>query len=220
MAANAKKAEAQAAKDAAKAKEQEKKDAAAWAVGSNQRGASKAQAAADKQAEKMRKDAEKKALEAEEDAAASKVMKPKKKKKDKDDVSALLMAGLDGGKKKKKAVVVKKDVEKEKQTALRLAQEEAMRKKGVVLQGDDLMRANRNRDATEVSATGLDNALSMLGMEEKEKSKNLKVLFNEFSERETPKVRADNPGLKLSQVKERVFRAWEKSPDNPKNQQV
>ena len=93
-------------KDAQKAKEQEKKDAAAWAVGSNQRGASKAQAAADKQAEKMRRDAEKKALEAEEDAAASKVMKPKKKKKDKDDVSALLMAGLDGGKKKKKPVVV------------------------------------------------------------------------------------------------------------------
>ncbi len=219
MAANAKKAEAQAAKDAVKAKEQEKKDAAAWAVGSNQRGASKAQAAADKQAERMRRDAEKKALEAEEDAAASKVMKPKKKKKDKDDVSALLMAGLDGGKKKKKAAAPDaKNVEKEKQTALRLAQEEAMRKKGVVLQGDDLMRANRNRDATEDSATGLDNALNMLGVEEKEKSKNLKVLFNEFSERETPKVRADNPGLKLSQVKERVFRAWEKSPDNPKNQ--
>ena len=218
MAANAKKAQAQAVKDAVKAKEQEKKDAAAWAVGSNQRGASKAAAAADKQAEKMRKDAEKKALEAEEDAAASKVMKPKKKKKDKDDVSALLMAGLDGGKKKKKPAVVAKNVEKEKQTALRLAQEEAMRKKGVVLQDDSLMRANRNRDATEDSATGLDNALNMLGMEEKEKSKNLKVLFNEFSERETPKVRADNPGLKLSQVKERVFRAWEKSPDNPKNQ--
>ena len=220
MAANAKKAEAQAAKDAVKAKEQEKKDAAAWAVGSNQRGASKAQAAADKQAERMRRDAEKKALLAEEDAAASKVMKPKKKKKVKDDVSALLMAGLDGGKKKKKPVAVTKSAEKEKQTALRLAQEEAMRKKGVVLQDDSLMRANRNRDATEDSATGLDNALNMLGMEEKEKSKNLKVLFNEFSERETPKVRADNPGLKLSQVKERVFRAWEKSPDNPKNQQV
>ena len=91
--------------------------------------------------------------------------------------------------------------------------------KGVVLQNDDLLRANKNRQMEEEgSATGLDNALNMLGMEEKEKSKNLKVLFNEFSERETPKVRADNPGLKLSQVKERVFRAWEKSPDNPKNQ--
>ena len=37
MAANAKKAEAQAAKDAVKAKEQEKKDAAAWAVGASSR---------------------------------------------------------------------------------------------------------------------------------------------------------------------------------------
>ena len=132
-----------------------------------------------------------------------------------------MMAGLDGGKKKKTPVVATKSAEKEKLHALRLAQEEAMRKKGVVLQGDDLLRANRNRELEEEgSATGLDNALNMLGMEEKEKSKNLKVLFNEFSERETPKVRADNPGLKLSQVKERVFRAWEKSPDNPKNQTV
>ena len=72
-----------------------------------------------------------------------------------------------------------------------------MRKKGVVLQNDDLLRANKNRQMEEEgSATGLDNALNMLGMEEKEKSKNLKVLFNEFSERETPKISADNPGLK------------------------
>ena len=92
------------------------------------------------------------------------------------------MAGLDGGKKKKKPVVVTKSAEKEKlQTALRLAQEEAMREKGVVLQNDDLLRANKNRQMEEEgSATGLDNALNMLGMEEKEKSKNLKVLFNEF----------------------------------------
>ena len=125
----------------------------------------------------------------------------------------------DGGWDQATAVVV--DTKKEKQTALRLAQEEAMRKKGVVLQNDDLLRANRNRELEEEgSATGLDNALSMLAVEPLEKSKNLKVLFNEFSERETPKVRADNPGLKLSQVKERVFRAWEKSPENPKNQHV
>ena len=81
MAANAKKAEAQAQKDASKGQRAGKKDAAAWAVGSNQRGASKAQAAADKQAEKMRRDAEKKALEAEEDACGVEVMKPKKRKK-------------------------------------------------------------------------------------------------------------------------------------------
>ena len=205
-------------KTRSKAKEQEKKDAAAWAVGSNQRGASVNKRRPTSRPRRCVSDAEKKALEAEEDAAGVQGHEAQKKKKDKDDVSALLMAGLDGGKKKKKPVVVTKSAEKEKQTALRLAQEEAMRKKGVVLQGDDLLRANKNRQMEEEgSATGLDNALNMLGMEEKEKSKNLKVFFNEFSERETPKVRADNPGLK-SQVKERVFRAWEESPDNPKNQ--
>jgi len=102
-----------------------------------------------------------------------------------------------------------------------LAQEEAMRKKGVVLADDrDLLRQNRNRmDVADGGATGLDNALDLLSVDGGvEKSKNLKVLFNEFSERETPKVRKENPGLKLSQVKERVFRAWGKSPDNPKNQ--
>jgi len=222
IAANAKKAVAQAEKDAVKARAQEKDASAAWAVGSNQRGSSKAAAAADKQAEKMRRDAEKKALEAEEDAAASSMAKPKKKKKDKDDVSALLMAGLGGTKKKKKVSAPDaKAAEKERQSALCLAQEEAMRKKGVVLADDrDLLRQNRNRmDVADGGATGLDNALDLLSVDGGvEKSKNLKVLFNEFSERETPKVRKENPGLKLSQVKERVFRAWGKSPDNPKNQ--
>lgn len=223
IAANAKKAVAQAEKDAVKARAQEKDASAAWAVGSNQRGSSKAAAAADKQAEKMHRDAEKKALEAEEDAAASSIAKPKKKKKDKDDVSALLLAGLGGTKKKKKVSAPDaKAAEKERQSALRLAQEEAMRKKGVVLADDrDLLRQNRNRmDVADGGATGLDNALvDLLSVDGgAEKSKNLKALFNEFSKRETPKVRKENPGLKLSQVKERVFRAWGKSPDNPKNQ--
>ena len=48
-------------------------------------------------------------------------------------------------------------------------------------------------------------------------SKNIKVLFNAFSEKTTPQVRADNPGLKLSQVKERVRALWNKSPENPNN---
>ena len=66
----------------------------------------------------------------------------------------------------------------------------------------------------EGSATGLDNALNMLGMEEKEKSKNLKVLFC-CSRSGTPAV-GGQPGS-LSQVKERVFRAWgsRREPEEP-----
>ena len=81
------------------------------------------------------------------------------------------------------------------------------------------MRENRNRkNAEEVGATGLDDALSLLGVKEAPESKNVKVLFNAFSEKHTPIVRSENPGLKLSQVKDRVFQLWQKSPENPKNQ--
>ena len=32
-------------------------------------------------------------------------------------------------------------------------------------------------------------------------------------------MREENPGLKLSQIKERIFQAWQKSPENPMNQE-
>ena len=31
------------------------------------------------------------------------------------------------------------------------------------------------------------------------------------------RLKVDQPGLKLSQYKERVWQAWQKSPDNPMN---
>ncbi|KAH0475797.1 MAG: hypothetical protein KVP17_001164 [Porospora cf. gigantea B] len=33
-----------------------------------------------------------------------------------------------------------------------------------------------------------------------------------------PKVQAESPGLKLSQIKERVSKKWQKAPENPMNQ--
>ena len=39
-----------------------------------------------------------------------------------------------------------------------------------------------------------------------------------FEERELARLKEENPGLKLSQLKERVSKAWEKSPDNPDNE--
>ena len=42
---------------------------------------------------------------------------------------------------------------------------------------------------------------------------------SEFEEREIARLKDENPGLKLSQLKERAFNAWQKSPDNPKNQE-
>ena len=39
-----------------------------------------------------------------------------------------------------------------------------------------------------------------------------------FEEREMPGIKADYPGLKLSQYKEKIFNMWLKSPENPDNQ--
>lgn len=41
----------------------------------------------------------------------------------------------------------------------------------------------------------------------------------DIQEREIPRMREENPGLKLSQIKERIFQAWQKSPENPMNQE-
>ena len=41
---------------------------------------------------------------------------------------------------------------------------------------------------------------------------------SEYEEREIARLKDENPGLKLSQLKERVSKAWEKSPDNPDNE--
>eukprot|EP00966_Prymnesium_polylepis_P110917 2565816-Prymnesium_polylepis.2 len=43
--------------------------------------------------------------------------------------------------------------------------------------------------------------------------------FKKFEEAELARLKVDQPGLKLSQYKERVWQAWQKSPDNPMNQQ-
>jgi len=46
-----------------------------------------------------------------------------------------------------------------------------------------------------------------------------KAAFKAYEEREIPRMREENPGLKLSQIKERIFQAWQKSPENPLNQE-
>ena len=224
-AANAKKAKAQAEKDAVKAAANERAEAANWAVGSNSRGAAKAMKDAEKDAAKADKDAARRAALAEEEAETAGVKKPKKVKKKGADVSDLLMAGLKGAEKKKKAPAAA-GAKKDEAFALRAAQKAAADKvaasKGIVMDGDkDLMRSNDNRKSADdgAGASGMDNALSMLGVTDKvAESKNVKVLYNAFVEKTMPVLKEENPGLKLSQLKDRVFTLWQKSPENPKNQ--
>ncbi|KAJ8611039.1 hypothetical protein CTAYLR_007071 [Chrysophaeum taylorii] len=223
-AAMEKKAAVEAKKQAEKARQEEARTAAEWAVGSDTRGAARALSVAEKQAEKARLEYEKKKALEEDEASNAGVSKPKKTKKKGEDVSALLMAGLEGqeGKKKKKKDAAKA-TEPSAEASLRKAQqaqtEKVARSKGIVMQSDVLVaNTNRKDDEDESAATGIDEALSMLGVSNaKVESKNLKVLYAAFQEKTIAQLKEESPGLKLSQYKDRCFALWQKSPENPKN---
>jgi hypothetical protein len=91
-------------------------------------------------------------------------------------------------------------------------------------------------EAESFSATGIDNALDLLevvtakmdkaslgaqaGGLEKHPERRFKAAYEAFEERELPRARADHPGLRLQQYKELLFKQFQKSPENPFNQQT
>lgn len=188
------------------------------------RAAARAVADADKHAEKMRREMEKKKALEEDEASNAGVPKPKKKGKKGDDVSTLLMAGLNSKEAKKKTISNKKpdpaaEAARAKAKKAKEDAEQKARAKGIVMDQDHLLVENMNRQAEdEENATGIDGALSMLGVSQKVESKNLKVLYNAFEQKTIAQLREEQPGLKLSQYKDKCFALWAKSPENPKNQ--
>lgn len=78
------------------------------------------------------------------------------------------------------------------------------------------LEANTNRIEEVVDVSGIDAALSALDVGGEKKSK---MTYAEFEARELENIKQENPGLKMSQAKERCFKMWERSPENPKNQE-
>ena len=85
-------------------------------------------------------------------------------------------------------------------------------------------------------ATGLDDALDMMsivgqksdkasmgakaGQIEKHPERRFKAAFEAYKEAEMPIVRSENPGLRLQQYNDLLYKKFQKSPDNPFNQQT
>ena len=86
-----------------------------------------------------------------------------------------------------------------------------------------VLTTNDNR-AEGIDASGVDAAIDALSLGESSggggKKVNLKAAYLAFEEREIFRLKQENPGLKLSQYKERAHQAWQKSPENPANQAV
>ncbi|KAI8873764.1 DUF1014-domain-containing protein [Ramicandelaber brevisporus] len=47
----------------------------------------------------------------------------------------------------------------------------------------------------------------------------MKAAFAEYEARRLPELRAEHKSLRLSQVKDILWKEWQKSPENPMNQQ-
>ena len=74
------------------------------------------------------------------------------------------------------------------------------------------------------SASSVSEAIKVLSIAQDEKvdkhpEKRMKAAYTEFEERRLQELKAENKSLKLSQLKQMIFKEWQKHPDNPLNKQ-
>lgn len=92
---------------------------------------------------------------------------------------------------------------------------------------DDFLDWDSNKG--ELSASGIDDALEALALTGKDAGvsskdidrhpeRRVKAAFAAYEEKRTPELRKENPGLRLQQIKNLVFKEFQKSPENPMNQ--
>lgn len=84
------------------------------------------------------------------------------------------------------------------------------------------LEENLNRVMADVHvAANIDQAISVLRVSESDEDrhpeKRMKAAFKAYEDLELPIMRAQNPTLKLSQLKQLIFKNWQKSPENPLN---
>ncbi|GLI67509.1 hypothetical protein VaNZ11_011713 [Volvox africanus] len=81
---------------------------------------------------------------------------------------------------------------------------------------------NFNRGVEAVDARGVDAALKVLSVKDEEADKHpekrMKAAWKTYEERMLPVLKEEKPGLKMSQYKDMLWKAWQKAPENPLNQ--
>ncbi|CDJ26898.1 uncharacterized protein EMH_0076230 [Eimeria mitis] len=74
-----------------------------------------------------------------------------------------------------------------------------------------------------VSASNLDEALNQLGIgdspgEDRHPERRMRAAYRAYEEQMMPRLKAENPTLKRSQLLELLSKQWKKAPENPLNQ--
>ena len=212
--AKAQKAASAAEKAQRERRREEAKETAEWSTGSNS-----------KQAARQAKDKERQAAK-----QASKQAKLDAYAADEEDLSKMRIKNGKGrkanGKKKGKLTAFQRQMlkakkEKDEAEEARIAE---LAKGGIVKQ-QDMLKPNANQargDGTLLEADSLEGALSVLdlasggsGAVDKHPEKRAKAAFIKYRKEQEPIMREEYPHLKRSQIKERIWKMWQKSPDNP-----
>jgi len=80
------------------------------------------------------------------------------------------------------------------------------------------LEPNLNHDVDVVEASGIDAAIAALEGEVEGQKKDKKYTFKMFEAENEERIKLENKGLKRTQLQEIIWKQWERSPDNPKNQ--
>lgn len=86
-------------------------------------------------------------------------------------------------------------------------------------------------NAPELSASGIDSALEALSLTgrdggvqtkdiDKHPERRVKAAYAAFEERRIPEMKKEEPGLRLQQMKNLIYKEFQKSPENPMNQET
>lgn len=72
-----------------------------------------------------------------------------------------------------------------------------------------------------VEARSVEDAIAVLNVGDtpvdRHPEKRMKAAYNAFEERELPRIKQENPNMRLSQLKQLLKKDWMKSPENPMN---
>eukprot|EP00501_MAST-03F_sp_TOSAG23-6_P001386 GSMAST32.ASY1.ANO1.1441.1 assembled CDS len=209
--AKAQKKASQREKDAVALAKKQKAEDASWKVGSNVTGDAKREAEAQRHADLMERRRLKKQLLEDEDEINSKAKKPKgKARKAQKNNAASLFADYKPQKKSTFGKLAKKKKKKDKPIPIH----------------KNLNRQRAEEEARgEFHGTGIDGALGAItaakgqgAVPDAHPERRRKAAFKAFEERRIPELRKENKGLRLAQIKQMVFKEFQKSPENPMNQ--
>ena len=115
---------------------------------------------------------------------------------------------------------------KEQQQKAKKVEEEKLKKKNISVQDNEVdVNINQvvaeSRQEGEVDARNVEDAISALTTSEdldRHPERRLKAAYKKYEDEQLPIIKAANPNMRMSQLKQLLFKQWQKAPENPLNQ--